>query len=89
MYHSYTVFVVNKRPKVQPLDEFIPIGRIEYVVKIIGFRLASSACRDSKKVQVVIAERQHNIVASLVEPSEGCEVLRASIDKVANGPEGV
>jgi hypothetical protein len=73
----------------QPLEQFIPIGRVENIVEgVRGMRPLDSFRYDEER-EIVIAEHRDGAASQTLHKPHDRERLRATIDEIANEPQGV
>ncbi len=87
--HSVTTFYVHHVLPPQPIDELLPVGRLQYVTKgVARMPLVRTFCHNQQR-QIVIAKHSDRAFAQPLHEAHGRKRVRATIDQIADEPQPI
>jgi len=73
----------------QPVQQFIPVGRIQDLIKRIALVRPSEALGQRQQVQVVVAEHADGGIPQFFDCAQHRQRIRSAIDQIAHKPQPV
>ena len=81
--------MVHERPAAQPVEQLVPLWRLEDVCEGVRSFSFSLALTGREEMKVVVAEHADHIAAMDFGKPEHFERVRSAVDQIANQPKPV